>query len=177
LARVSLVDWNGNTLLDTFVQVPQRVTDFRTHVSGVRPSDITYKDSTPSQTLLDVTTCRKKVGQLLEGKIVIGHALQNDFRALMLHHPKERIRDTARYPPLMKARGKNGGKLRPRKLRDLVYEYVMGMEIQKKGQAHSSVEDAIGVMEVYKSVRDGWEKYLDEKKNPKKKTEHKKVVL
>ena len=33
LARVSLVDWYGGVVLDTFVKVPSRVTDFRTHVS------------------------------------------------------------------------------------------------------------------------------------------------
>lgn len=40
LARVSIVDWDGKVLLDTHVKVAERVTDFRTHVSGIRPGDI-----------------------------------------------------------------------------------------------------------------------------------------
>ena len=40
LARVSIVNWSNDILLDTFVRVNERVTDFRTHVSGVRSKDI-----------------------------------------------------------------------------------------------------------------------------------------
>jgi len=44
LARVSIVDWEGTVLLDTFVRVPERVTDFRTKVSGVCAKDIAIKN-------------------------------------------------------------------------------------------------------------------------------------
>ena len=42
LARVSITGWNDEIILDTFVQVPDLVTDFRTHVSGVRAKDIKF---------------------------------------------------------------------------------------------------------------------------------------
>ena len=156
LARVSIVDWFGLILLDTFVQVPDRVTDFRTHVSGVRPKDILPTNSKS----MELHACRKTVGECLKNKILVGHSLSNDFKALMLHHPKQYIRDTAKYKPLMRKSGKHGGKLRPRKLKDLVYERV-NMVIQKDGEAHTSVEDARATMELYKCVRESWEKEIE----------------
>ena len=40
------------------------------------------------------------VSKLIEKKIVVGHGLKNDFKALLLNHPRERTRDTALYHPL-----------------------------------------------------------------------------
>ena len=40
LARVSIVNYFGNVLFDVFVSPTQRVTDFRTKYSGIRPADI-----------------------------------------------------------------------------------------------------------------------------------------
>ncbi len=156
LARVSITDWDGNVILDTFVQVPDRVTDFRTHVSGVRAKDIRFTN----QNAMELHACRKKVGEILKGKILVGHSLKNDFSALMLDHPKSQVRDTARYKPFMRASGRNGGKMRPRKLRDLVKEHC-GLTIQKEGEAHTSVEDAQATMKLYKSAREKWEKEIE----------------
>ncbi len=159
LARVSITGWDNDVILDTFVQVPDRVTDFRTHVSGVRAKDI----RSTNENAMELQTCRKKVGQLLKNKILVGHSLKNDFAALMLDHPKSQIRDTARYKPFMRASGRNGGKLRPRKLRDLVKDHL-NLTIQKEGEAHTSVEDAQATMKLYKAVRETWEKELEKKK-------------
>ena len=40
LARVSIVNKFGHTLLDKYVKPREKVTDYRTHVSGIRPSDL-----------------------------------------------------------------------------------------------------------------------------------------
>jgi RNA exonuclease 4 len=40
LARVSIVNYHGNVLLDTFVKPKEKVTDWRTWVSGVKPSNM-----------------------------------------------------------------------------------------------------------------------------------------
>ena len=155
LARASAVDWDGNVLLDTFVRVPERVTDFRTHVSGVRPKDIHIKNEN-AMNHLDV---RNEMEKLLIGKILVGHALKNDLSVLMISHPRSDMRDTAKYKPFMRPSGRAGGKMRPRKLRDLVHENL-GKEIQKKGEGHCSIEDARASMELFKSVRGRWEKEL-----------------
>jgi RNA exonuclease 4 len=152
LARVSLVNWNGQVLLDTYVQVPTRVTDFRTWVSGVRPQHI--RASTGA---MDVKQCRETVAALLNGKIVVGHALRNDFNALMLTHPRGDIRDTARYRRFQRF---GGNKWRPRKLRDLVQENLNRV-IQEEGHSHNSVDDATAAMDLFKLAREAWEKELE----------------
>ena len=156
LARASVVNWDGEVLLDTFVRVPERVTDFRTRVSGVRAKDISVKNDDA----IDHEECRLKVGELLMDKILVGHALKNDLSALMISHPRHDIRDTARYKPFMRATGRSGGKLRPRKLRDLVFEHL-GMRIQVEGEAHCSIDDARASMELFKYARVRWEKELE----------------
>lgn len=154
LARVSLIGWEGPTqvLLDTFVKVPERITDFRTWVSGVRAKNIN------ADTAMELHACRNVVGKLLRGKILIGHSLSNDLKALMLDHPRRDVRDTARYGPYMRARTV-GGRLQSRKLKDLAEE-MLGLKIQQVGQSHSSIDDAGAAMELYKIVREDWEKEL-----------------
>jgi len=160
LARASVVDWDGEVLLDTFVRVPERVTDFRTFVSGVRPKNIHVKNTEA----MDHEECRLAVGKLLLNKILVGHALKNDLSCLMLSHPRVDIRDTARYKPFMRPSGRGGGKMRPRKLRDLVYEQC-GKRIQVEGEAHCSIDDASATMELFKVAKGRWEKELASKKN------------
>lgn len=150
LARVSLVDYNGGVVLDTFVRVPQKVTDYRTFVSGVRKRDVN------SPSAQDFFACRAEVGKILEGKILVGHALENDLAALMWTHPVEDIRDTAKYAPYMTMRN---GKKRPRKLKDLAKE-VLGIDIQREGEAHDSVQDANAAMGLYQKAQKEWEKLI-----------------
>lgn len=152
LARVSMVDWWGKTLLDTFVQVPTHVTDFRTFVSGVKPKDLRSADA------MDVVKCRELVSALLKDKILVGHALHNDLSALMLQHPITAIRDTAKYRPFQRL---HKMKWRPRKLRDLVHEHCNQKRIQVSGEAHDSVEDAKANMELFQTVHAEWEKELE----------------
>jgi len=158
LARVSIVDWHSNVLLDTFVQVATRVTDFRTHVSGVKPKHIRSDNDAMNE-----KDCREKVAAILNGKILVGHALKNDLHALMLRHPKEMIRDTARYRPLQRY---GGNKWRPRKLRDLVKEHC-NINIQQEGESHDSVDDATATMELFKVFRREWEEEIQAKAEKK----------
>lgn len=158
LARVSMTGWNHEVLLDTFVQVPDRVTDFRTHVSGVRAADIKAKNDDA----MELHACRRKVGEMLQGKILVGHALKNDFSALMLDHPRSDIRDTARYRPFMRPSGRGGGKMRPRKLRDLVKQHL-GLDIQVAGEAHCSIDDAQATMKLFHFAKDEWDREIASK--------------
>ena len=155
LARVSIVDWNLEVILDTYVQVPVRVTDFRTHVSGVEAKHIKSQNNA-----MPVKECRDKVAKILKGKILVGHALTNDFKALMTSHPKDMIRDTAKYRPFQRY---GNAKWRARKLRDLVKENLKGKENFQEGE-HDSVQDAKATMELFQVVFSQWEKELESKK-------------
>lgn len=72
LARVSLVNFHGYVVLDTFVAPRERVTDWRTWVSGVRERDIIG-----APTFEEV---QKTVAGLVDGRILVGHAIDNDLK-------------------------------------------------------------------------------------------------
>ena len=99
LARVSIVNHFGHAVYDTFVAPRETVTDYRTHVSGVRPTDL---KGAP-----DFRTVQDRVSELLTGRILVGHALKHDMRVLFLNHPKRMLRDTSTYKPFRW--GKFGG--------------------------------------------------------------------
>jgi RNA exonuclease 4 len=139
LARVSIVDFHGNVLIDSYVAPQEKVTDLRTWVSGIR-----WQDLKGAPKFADV---QKIVGHITDGAVLVGHALRNDLEALLLKHPSNMIRDTAKYKPFMRMK-------RSRKLRDLCKE-ELGLAIQT-GE-HSSVEDARSALLLYKQVRTTWE--------------------
>ncbi|KAL4896237.1 Nop53-domain-containing protein [Aspergillus ambiguus] len=142
LARVSIVNFNGEQVYDSFVRPKEMVTDWRTHVSGILP-----RHMAEARTLEQV---QKEVAEIIDGRILVGHALRNDLDALLLSHPKRDIRDTSKYPPYRKVAG--GGSPR---LKVLASEFL-GLDIQ--GGAHSSVEDAKATMLLYRRDKDGFEK-------------------
>lgn len=153
VARVTLCNWAEKVILDTFVQVPVKVTDYRTFVSGIEAKDL------ESETAMPLAEVRNAVQSILHGKILIGHALENDLAALRITHPWHDIRDTANYPPFMKEiRDADSDRsiLRPRKLKELTRDRL-GRDIQAQGKAHNPVEDARAALRLYKSERLEWE--------------------
>ncbi|KAG8726035.1 3'-5' exonuclease, partial [Ceratobasidium sp. 428] len=91
LARASIVDYHGRVVLDEFVQQRERVTDYRTQYSGIRPEDMINAKS--------FGEIQARVAELLApaDRILVGHALSNDLAALLLTHPASRTRDTQLY--------------------------------------------------------------------------------
>lgn len=163
LGRVTLVNTFGNVVYDEHVRPVERVVDFRTQISGIRPRDL--------KKAKDFGVVQKEVAELLKGKILVGHALRNDLRALLLSHPKTDIRDTAEYQPFLKEG-------RSKALRHLAAE-VLNVKIQN-GE-HCPIEDARAAMMLYMKKRREWErtvkdlvkmKLKQKKRKPKK---HKKA--
>jgi len=126
LARVSIVDFHGRQVYDSYVRPKERVTDWRTHVSGIAP-----RHMHDARTFEEVQT---QVAGLMKGRILVGHDLRHDLQALLLEHPSKLIRDTARFSGFRKY----GHGPKPA-LRILARE-ILEVEIQT-GQ-HSSIEDA-----------------------------------
>ena len=158
LARVSIVNWDGDVVLDKFVRVGEEVTDYRTFVSGITASDITSSDA------ISFDECRALVLQAIEDKIVVGHGLKSDFEVLQIRHEWHLIRDTARYQPFMKEHHSIEGLLFPKKLKELARD-KLGLIIQQDGQQHDSIEDATAAMELYIKHRRKWEKAVEWKLN------------
>ena len=151
LARVVMVNWAEEVVLDTFVKVAH-VTDYRTFVSGITAEDL------EGSRVMELADVRNFVRSTLSGKILIGHALENDLKALKITHPWHDIRDSATYAPFMREILSDEKKLlRPRKLKELV-QNKLGREIQELGKSHDPIEDARSALQLYKSERMAWEK-------------------
>jgi RNA exonuclease 4 len=100
-----------------------------------------------------------KVAEIIEKKILVGHAIHNDLKVLYLSHPRKLTRDTSTYKPF---RTKFGGGTPA--LKKLVEHYV-GVKVQT-GE-HSSVQDAQAAVRLYTMFRKEWECHLIEKRQKK----------
>ena len=148
LARISLVNHFGKCIYDKFVKPTEKVVDYRTPVSGIRPADISDG--------ADFKTVQHEVAEILRGRVLVGHSLKHDLRVLFLDHPKRDIRDTASYKPF---RAAFGGKTPSLKR---VTERFLGVKVQE-GE-HSSVQDAQAAVRLYTMFRRDWERAIDERK-------------
>lgn len=126
LARASLVDFHGRQIYDSFVRPTERVTDWRTSITGITPKQM--------REARDFDEVQQEVADIIKGRILVGHDLRHDLDVLLLTHPITHIRDTARFAGYKKY----GHGPKPA-LRILAKE-VLDMEIQSGH--HSSIEDA-----------------------------------
>ncbi|EDN03114.1 hypothetical protein HCAG_00978 [Histoplasma mississippiense (nom. inval.)] len=142
LARVSIVNYNGEQVYDSFVLPKEKVTDWRTHVSGVSPKHMTDAR--------EFEVVQRDVAGILDGCILVGHAVRNDLDALLLSHPKHDIRDTSKHPPYRKIAGGGSPRLK------ILASELLGLEIQ--GAAHSSIEDAQATMLLFRRDKQAFER-------------------
>ena len=137
LTRVSLVEWDGNVLLDELVKPDKPIIDYLTPYSGITPAK-----------LENVTTSLKNIQdrllkEITPKHILIGHSLNSDLMALKLTHPF--VIDTSilyphpRGPPMKSS------------LKWLAQKYL-GREIQKGHgtKGHDSIEDAQACLDLVK---------------------------
>ncbi|KAI9318358.1 ribonuclease H-like domain-containing protein [Dichotomocladium elegans] len=80
LARVTLVDEDGTTLLDEIVKPDEPVIDYLTEYSGM--TDEIMKDG------ISLRRAQKHIRKLVTHNVIlVGHGLENDLNALKLAHP------------------------------------------------------------------------------------------
>jgi RNA exonuclease 4 len=166
-ARVVLVDWKGRKVYDSYCRPIEAVSDYRTFVSGVTADHLANAPS--AEQVVQV------VSEILHDKILVGHGLDNDLKALGLTHPWNMTRDTAYYQPFMRLLDTHHPATAavahhqhhhqhqhqqpvwgPRKLKDLAKEKLQ-RDIQVAGVSHCPVEDAAAALDLYKSHRPRWE--------------------
>ncbi|EGS22039.1 uncharacterized protein CTHT_0039240 [Thermochaetoides thermophila DSM 1495] len=141
LARVSVVDFHGRQVYDSYVRPRQRVVDWRTAVSGVAPKHMA--------TARSFDEVQAQIASLLKGRVLIGHDVKHDLRVLELSHPVKDIRDTAKYGGFRKyGHG-------PKPALKVLAKEVLGVEVQK-GE-HSSMEDARVAMLLFRKCKSGFD--------------------
>jgi len=149
LARVSIVNHFGNPLYDKFVAPREKVTDYRTAVSGVRPEDLLeapeFKD------------VQAEVAEMIKDRVLVGHAIHHDLKVLFLDHPKKLIRDTSKYKPFKAAFGGRTPGLKA------LSERFLGVKVQS-GE-HSSIQDSQAAVRLYTMFRKDWEAAREAKRS------------
>ncbi|XP_054912517.1 RNA exonuclease 5-like [Poeciliopsis prolifica] len=132
LARVSLVDSNGNCLLDELVKPQNLVINYLTKFSGItaamlRPITTTLRD------------VQAKIRTLLpDNAVLVGHSLNNDLKALKLIHPH--VIDTA-----LLYRKEHGQKFKLKVLAEVVLKRRIQTEDQR---GHNPTEDALAALDL-----------------------------
>ncbi|KAL7422056.1 hypothetical protein Q5752_003831 [Cryptotrichosporon argae] len=150
LAKVGIVDHAGAVVLETFVFVhPHNIVDYRSSSSGIKPGDLA---SAPT-----FEAVRKQVKEIVNGKILVGHAIFNDLAVLEHRHPYEDVRDTALYYPFRRRLGVVHEGQYP-SLKKLTAD-VLGDVIQR-GEGHDPIEDARATMALFQTVREAYETAL-----------------
>eukprot|EP00079_Xenopus_tropicalis_P028693 XP_012823691.1 PREDICTED: interferon-stimulated 20 kDa exonuclease-like 2 isoform X2 [Xenopus tropicalis] len=149
LARCSIVNWFGDVMYDKYIKPKSPVTDYRTRWSGIRREHL--RNATP----FDVA--QKEILKILNGKVVVGHAIHNDYKALNYFHPQEMTRDTSKIPLLNRKAG-----LPEKEVASLkrLSKLLLHKDIQTGSHGHSSVEDAKTTMELYRVIEVEWEREL-----------------
>ncbi|XP_070622757.1 interferon-stimulated 20 kDa exonuclease-like 2 [Erythrolamprus reginae] len=149
LARCSVVGYYGDVMYDKYIRPLNPITNYRTRWSGIRQHHM--RDAVPFK------LAQKEILKLLSGKVVIGHAIHNDFKALKYFHPKSLTRDTSKIPLLNRKAGfpENESASLKRLTKQLLHR-----DIQVGHNGHSSVEDARATMELYRVIEVEWERHL-----------------
>ena len=89
LARISIVNFYGDILFDSFIKPVGEITNFRSDITGIFENDL--------EKGMDFIESRKIILKLIKNKIIIGHSLGNDFLVLNYEHPKKLTRDTSKF--------------------------------------------------------------------------------
>ncbi|NWZ39005.1 I20L2 protein, partial [Brachypodius atriceps] len=139
LARCSIVTYEGDIVYDQYVRPEAPIVDYRTRWSGIRRHHM--------DKAVPFRRAQQQVLQILAGKVVVGHAIHNDFKALRYSHPKALTRDTSQIPLLNRRGGfPENATISLKRLT----KALLNQDIQVGKSGHSSVEDARATMELYK---------------------------
>ncbi|KAJ7588625.1 ribonuclease H-like domain-containing protein [Mycena floridula] len=143
--RVAIVDYRGQTVLDTYVVPTVKVTDYRTATTGIQPSHLSGSNA------VQFSVVQEHVAKLLKGNIVVGHSLWNDFSILGISHPAVDTRDVGLYQPFRNA-------LRsPRQVVGLQTLAWQLMQRRFQQQESNPLENARAALDLYRTQQQDWE--------------------
>ncbi|KAG7626859.1 putative exoribonuclease II transcription factor C2H2 family [Arabidopsis thaliana] len=149
-ARVCITDESDNVIFHTYVKPSMTVTSYRYETTGIRPENL--RDAMPLKQV------QRKIQEFLcngepmwkirprggKARILVGHGLDHDLDRLQLEYPSSMIRDTAKYPPLMKT-SKLSNSLKYLTQAYLGYDVHFGIQ--------DPYEDCVATMRLYTRMR------------------------
>ncbi|KAL5495586.1 hypothetical protein ACEPAI_1049 [Sanghuangporus weigelae] len=144
LARVSVVDYRGNILYDSFVRPTHQIEDLRSSITGLLAEHLLSNEA------MHPSAVKEQVSALFQGKIIIGHSLWMHFSLLGLTHPALDTRDVALYLPFH--RSVSSSTVTP--LKSLVSHLMR----RKIGRSYEHpLEEARAALDLFRSYEDPWE--------------------
>lgn len=154
LARVSVLRASGEDeglpFIDDYITIREKIVDYVTQYSGIKPGDLDPRKS--EHNLVPLKVAYKKLWLLLNlGCIFVGHGLASDFRKINIQVPKSQTVDT-QY--LFFHPGKNR-RLSLRYLAWAVFkEYIQEEPTSEVIHGHDSIEDARMAMRLWKKFQE-----------------------
>ncbi|KIM75408.1 hypothetical protein PILCRDRAFT_79081 [Piloderma croceum F 1598] len=145
LARVSIVNYIGEKVLDAFVAPTMPVTDYRTPTTGISAEHLN------SDAAIAFNALQQHVANMIKGKIIVGHSLWNDLSVLGIPHPAVATRDVALYVPFRNALSSPNQIIG---LQTLMW-HLMSRRIQDQQQ--NPLENARAALDLYRSHSTEWE--------------------
>ncbi|CAN4079245.1 unnamed protein product [Withania somnifera] len=153
--RVCLVDEHERILFHSYVKPNLPVTNYRYEMTGIRPEYL--RDAMPLRNVSrkiqeflcngePIWQIRSKGGR---SRILVGHGLDHDLKCLEMDYPAIKMRDTAKYPPLMKTSKLSNS------LKYLTKAYL-GYDIQNGVQ--DPYEDCVATMKLYMRMKSQFHK-------------------
>ncbi|KAL0208378.1 hypothetical protein P9112_010965 [Eukaryota sp. TZLM1-RC] len=140
LARASVVNFDGEIIIDLLVKPSLPITDYVTSYSGITPEILEGVTRTAQE-------ARDEILKYIDGNtIIVGHSLENDLHSLGLIHHK--VIDTSilfphPYP------NSDKGFIRKYSLKMLANQHL-DATIQTNSSGHDSVEDSVAALNLVK---------------------------
>ncbi|XP_076943526.1 RNA exonuclease 4-like [Bidens hawaiensis] len=149
-ARVCIIDEYENILFHSYVKPQLPVTNYRYESTGIRPEYL--RDAMPlrhvQRKIQDFLCNGEPIWKIRsrggKARILVGHGLDHDMKCLELEYPLVKIRDTSKYPPLMKTSKLSNS------LKYLTKSYL-GYDIQNGIQ--DPYDDCVATMRLYRRMR------------------------
>ncbi|KAK0067912.1 RNA exonuclease 4 [Biomphalaria pfeifferi] len=139
--------------LDLLLQRFDKVLTERPDRKDLIEHEIRLIDDNPVRQSMYLTPFAMRETIEKENKVIIGHAVYNDFKVLGLKPQHYMVRDTAQCRRLVQMASLEG---RGNSLKKLA-QVLLDRPIQVSSKGHCSVEDARATLDLFKLVRKDWE--------------------